>query len=129
MARDWLIWDGACGFCCWWIEWARRRGAEALFRIIPYQEAPSPPMTDALRARARRAVQVVTADGRELSAGRACLYVLERLGWGRWARLCSHPPFLWGIEVTYRIVARNRPFFGRFVSRDPRGCGVNRGSS
>ena len=121
MDKDWLIWDGKCGFCCWWVMWAERRGAAEFFQIVPYQEAPSPPMTDALRARAKRAVQVVTSDGKEISAGRACLYVLERLG-NPWAGLFTYPPFIWGIEIKYWIVARNRPFFGRFVSKNPGGC-------
>jgi predicted DCC family thiol-disulfide oxidoreductase YuxK len=124
MHKDWLIWDGACGFCCWWIAWAGRRGAGRVFRVVPYQKAPSPPMNEPLRQRARRAVQVVTADGRELSAGRACLHVLERLGWGGRARFLSRPPFIWVIEAAYRIVARNRPFFARFVSQDPGACGA-----
>jgi predicted DCC family thiol-disulfide oxidoreductase YuxK len=121
MTRDWLIWDGACGFCCWWVVWARRRGAERRFRIVSYQEAASPPMTEALRERARRAVQVVTAEGRELSAGRACLYVLARIQGRAW-NVLTLPPFIWGVEIVYRIVARNRVIFGRFTSRDPGAC-------
>lgn len=74
-------------------------------------------MTPELRAACRRAVHVVTSGGEVLRAGRAALFVLERIGWGRWARLLALPPFVWGVELAYWIVARNRSFFGRFLFR------------
>jgi predicted DCC family thiol-disulfide oxidoreductase YuxK len=75
-------------------------------------------MTPALREQAREAVQVITADGRQLSAGRAMLFVLEQIEWHPWAvRLAERRPFIWAVELGYRIVARNRAFFGRFLFR------------
>jgi hypothetical protein len=79
-------------------------------------------MTEDLRERSARAVQVVTADGRNLEAGRACLYVLEALGWKRIARFLAVPPVIWIVELKYMVVARNRGFFSRFLSRDPGSC-------
>jgi hypothetical protein len=75
-------------------------------------------MTPALREEARKAVQVMTADGRRLSAGRAMLFVLEEINWHPSAvRLAGRRPFVWAVELGYRIVARNRSFFGRFLFR------------
>ena len=75
-------------------------------------------MTPALRAQARKAVQVLTADGRQLSAGQAMLFALEEIEWHpRAVRLAGRRPFLWAIELGYWIVARSRPFFGRFLFR------------
>ena len=75
-------------------------------------------MTPALREQARRAIQVVTSDGRRLSAGRAVLFVCEEIGWHpTLARLGRRRPFVWAIELGYWIVARNRSFFGRFLFR------------
>ena len=75
-------------------------------------------MTPALREQARKAVQVISADGRQLSAGRAILYALEEIDWHpRLVRLAARRPFLWAIELGYWIVARNRSFFGRFLFR------------
>ncbi len=75
-------------------------------------------MTPALRAQARNAVQVMTAGGHQLSAGRAMLFVLEEIDWHPLAvRLAGRRPFVWAIELGYGIVARNRPFFGRFLFR------------
>ena len=75
-------------------------------------------MTPALREQARKAVQVMTADGRQLSAGRAILFVLEEIDWHpSVVRLAGRRPFIWAVELGYWIVARNRSFFGRFLFR------------
>jgi predicted DCC family thiol-disulfide oxidoreductase YuxK len=76
-------------------------------------------MTPALAEACARAVHVVRSDGTVLRAGRATLFVLERLGWGVLARVLAVPPFVWCVEVGYRVVARNRAFFSRLF-RDPR---------
>jgi hypothetical protein len=88
------------------------------FETISFQECPSPPMTPALREQARKAVQVITADGDQLSAGRAVLFALEHIDWHpHIIRLLGRRPFIWLVELGYWIVARNRSFFGRFVFR------------
>ena len=74
-------------------------------------------MTPALSAACVRAIHVVTADGRVLRAGRAILFILDQIGYHRFARLFSHRLLLWAAELGYWIVARNRPLFGRFLFR------------
>ena len=75
-------------------------------------------MTPALRAQARKAVQVLTADGHQLSAGRAILFALDEIEWHPSAvRLAGRRPFIWLVELGYWIVARSRAFFGRFLFR------------
>ena len=72
-------------------------------------------MTPELYAACQRAVHVLTNDGRVLRAGRASLFILEQIGYRIAARLLRLPPFLWFVELGYRIVATNRPFFARFL--------------
>jgi predicted DCC family thiol-disulfide oxidoreductase YuxK len=86
--------------------------------VLPYQEAPSPPMTPALHEACARAVHVVKSDGTLLRAGRATLFILEQIGWGWFARVLSWPPFIWIVELVYSLVANNRRFFSRFLFRD-----------
>ena len=76
-------------------------------------------MTDALAARCVRAVHVITPDGAVLSAGRATLYVMDRLGW-RVARVAARPPFVWFVELGYWLVARNRGLAARLLFRQTR---------
>ena len=111
----WLFWDGACGLCRRAVAWVKRRDVTNQIQAVPYQAAPRPPMTDSLARRCERAVQVVTPGGQVLSAGRASLYVLGKVGFPRLARVGRLPPFVWGVELGYWIVARNRQFFSKWL--------------
>lgn len=115
--RHLLLWDGECGFCRRVVGWIRANDKDSHFRSVSYQDAPSPPMTDALRVACDRAVHVISRDGEVLKAGRAVLFVLRELGWRKSTWLLRLPPFIWGIEIGYWIVARNRRFFSRFLFR------------
>ncbi len=128
-----VLWDGACGFCRRCVAWMERRDRAGRFQALPYQEAPSPPMTPALAEACDRAVHVLLPDGRLLRAGRAVLHVLGRLGLPG-TRLLALPPFIWGVELAYWVVARNRLAFSRwffpcedggptFGRRGPDACG------
>ena len=75
-------------------------------------------MTPGLYTTCARAVHVVKTDGEILRGGRACLFVLETLGW-RSARMLAFPPFVWAIELGYRIIASNRKLFARLLIRHP----------
>ena len=116
-SRHWIVWDGECGFCRRAVDWALAHDRERRFAAVPYQSMPSPPMTPDVRAACRHAVHVRTTDGRWLRGGRASLFVLERVGWPRFARLGQRPPFVWLVEAGYRVVAANRPFFSRLFAR------------
>ena len=74
-------------------------------------------MTDALERACERAVHVITPAGTILRAGRASLYVLDRVGWRRAARLLSRRPLVWAVEVGYFLVARNRNLFSKLMFR------------
>jgi predicted DCC family thiol-disulfide oxidoreductase YuxK len=112
-----LLWDGECGFCRRSVQWAERRDARHAFQAVPYQQAPSPPMTPELRKACSRAVHLVTADGKLLRAGRACLWVLQQVGFPVLARVLALPPLVWAVEVGYWLVARNRQLASRFLFR------------
>ena len=112
-----LLWDGDCGFCRRSVLWAERRDTKHAFQAIPYQQAPSPPMTPELRAACGRAVHLLTPEGRMLRAGRACLWVLERIGYPLLARVLAVPPLVWAVELGYWLVARNRKLASRVLFR------------
>src|SRR2546423_624064 len=116
-SKHWILWDGECGFCRRASEWVRQKDRRGVFRVTPYQEAPTPPMTPDLAAACERAVHVIKADGTVLRAGRASLFILEQIGWGGLARVLTYPPFIWMVEAIYRIVAKNRPFFSNLFFR------------
>ena len=115
----WLLWDGDCGFCRRAVAWALSRDWQGRLQVQPYQQVPWPPMDEALAAACRRAVHLCHPDGRWERAGRACLSVLELAGCQNMARLLRLPPLVWGVELGYWVVARNRGLFSRLVFRRP----------
>jgi predicted DCC family thiol-disulfide oxidoreductase YuxK len=112
-----LLYDGACGLCRRSVAWVRRRDRAGRFEAVPYQDAPSPPMTAELREACAKAVHVITEDGRTLRGGQASMFVLGELGWRRTAAVFSAAPFSWAAEVGYFIVARNRTLAGKLLFR------------
>lgn len=75
-------------------------------------------MTPALYEACKRAIHVIREDGSIIRAGRGCMYVLEKIRWHAWlARFLTWPPMIWFVELGYFIVARNRPFFAKFMFR------------
>ncbi len=115
--KAWVLWDGTCGFCRRAVLQLERRDTHQAFSAVPYQEAPSPPMTAALREACADAVHVVTPEGEVLRAGRAVLYIAGRLGHAALARVLATPPLLWAVEFAYFVVARNRRLFSRVLFR------------
>lgn len=109
-----VLWDGHCGFCGRCVAWALSHDPEGRLDFEPYQEVDGLP--DDLRDACSRAVHVVTPDGEVLRAGRACLFVLGRIGWPRTAALLRLPPFVWCIELGYKIVAANRGRLSRLFT-------------
>lgn len=114
--KDWVLYDGECGFCRWCAAWIKRRDAQGKFRVVPFQQAPSPPMTDGLRRKCEQAVHVITERGEVLKAGRATVYVLSSLPHVGWLRVFLYPPLVWVAEGAYWLVARSRGIISRFVS-------------
>jgi predicted DCC family thiol-disulfide oxidoreductase YuxK len=112
-----LLYDGACGLCRRATAWALRHDRAGRLEAVPYQDAPTPPMTPELREACAKAVHVITADGRVLRAGRATLVVLREVGWPRLAQLLAVPPFIWAVELTYHLVSRNRHRLSRILFR------------
>lgn len=118
--RDWMLWDGECGLCGRVAAWVRWKDVGGRFRVVPYQKAPSPPMTPALYAACEHAVHVVRADGTVLRAGRATLYLFSQIGYAPITQILMLPPLLWTVEILYKIVANHRDFFANFFFRRDR---------
>ena len=122
--RHWLLYDGDCAMCRRTVNWIGKRDTETQFEIIEFQIAPTPPMTPEIYEACKKAMHVVTADGKILHGGRAMMFVLERINWGYEIvpRFLSLPPMIWFVELGYKLVAANRQFFSRFIfNRDERG--------
>jgi predicted DCC family thiol-disulfide oxidoreductase YuxK len=110
-----MVFDGDCRFCRHWIaRWRRRTKSRVTY--IPYQRLgrrhPEIP-----RADCKEAVQFLESGGRLSSGADAIVRLFDYgLPGGRLATfLASHPPLIWILRAGYRIVARRRSVFSRFI--------------
>ncbi len=110
-----MLWDGECGMCSRITRWVEKKDKAGRIITSAYQNAPTPPMTPELYRACEFAVHTVDADGRTMRAGRAVLHLLDLLGYHAITKILGLPPFIWAVELGYKIVARNRPFFAHFM--------------
>lgn len=126
--RHRLLYDGDCGFCRRWCDWAKRRGAEAAVEFLPCQ------LADKLRRLAgiadgecvKSAFLIESAaDGQIVSVRKAAAAingVLAQLPgrgnafWRLLSRLYRVPAIKQLEEIGYRVIARIR---GRLGSGAP----------
>lgn len=110
-----VLWDGECGLCGRLADALQTRAAGKPIRCLPFQAAPTPPMTPELRERCAESLQVVTSDGETLAAGQAVARIMSALGWRRLAWLARRRPGSWFLDIGYRLVARHRRRLSRWL--------------
>ena len=89
--------------------------------LLPYQDAPDPPVSPEIRAACADSLHVIDVDGTVYNGMRGLLFVAERIGWPRSSRLLALPPMIWVGELGYVFMANNRPLFARFLFRSETG--------
>lgn len=112
-----VLWDGECDFCRACVGLVERLDRRGRFRAIPYQEAPSPPMTPELIDACRRALHVRTPSGRLYRGGDAVIAITRGLGWRNAATFLALPGIRQLVHLGYRAVAANRPALTRLLIR------------
>ncbi len=73
-------------------------------------------MTPDLYEACKQAVHIITPTGEVIKAGRAGLFILEKVGYPRWlVGLLRLPPAVWFVEWGYKRIANNRNLFAKFL--------------
>ena len=109
-----ILWDGACGLCFESVLWLKKRDNNQ-FIASPFQLAPKPPMTPELALACEDAVHIIRPSGEILKAGRAVLFALTSLGYTKSTAILGLPPFIWLVEIGYRLVARYRHLLSHWI--------------
>ena len=112
-----VLWDGQCGFCRRCVVWLRAHDRFSALEFCPFQEADLSPE---LRAACENSIHVIKRNGEILNGGRAALFLGRFTRWNRLARVGEWPMFLPLVEMGYKIVANNRPFFSKLVMKAPK---------
>lgn len=109
-----FLYDGACGFCRFWVERWRRRGEPAGISFFPYQETDLQRFALTPDLCQRSAYFVDSEKGKVFFGARAVLELCARAsGWYRLLLFLylSWEPIEILAERTYRFVADHRSFF------------------
>ena len=117
--RQYVLWDGACGFCRRCVEIMARLDERSTFVLAPYQSFSS----DELRKvgldyrHCARELQVVSGAGKAFGGAFAINYFLwQQSRWRLLVVLGFLFPILFLMEVLfYKIVAGNRRLFSQIL--------------
>jgi uncharacterized protein YqjF (DUF2071 family) len=119
-ARGYLLYDGGCGFCSWWVSKITDHLAKVGIAVAPLQ---SPWVADTVKLPAEEIVddiRLILADGTLLSGAYVYIDLLRRMGWTRPLGIILGLPVLrsatWGV---YRLINRNRFVVSRACKLEP----------
>lgn len=106
-----VVYDGDCGICNAFREWAEAQDRAGRLKFLAYQITDLPAISPGLnRDMASRSAFFVYPDGRRVSGARAIFETLRRLPgvWGSMGFIMAQPPLWLFAEPFYYLVARNR---------------------
>lgn len=120
-AREgWVLYDGLCGFCSWWVPKIQDRLARAGFSIAPLQAAwvrETIAMPDSQRT---SDIRLLLTDGTLVSGADAYIYCLKRMPYLRvFGMLLGLPGMRWLTWQVYRVVNHNRFLISRVCRLSP----------
>ncbi len=105
----WILYDGACGFCSWWVRrWQKVVEARG-FALKDLQSAAADGSVTIPTENLLDDIRVLTPAGALISGADAYLYVARRIWWA-WPfyAVFSLPGFNWLLWRGYRWFNRNR---------------------
>jgi len=118
--HGYVLYDGMCGFCSWWVPKLEQPLAQASFGIAPLQ---APWVRDSIplsEAEITRDLRILLRDGTLLSGADAYLYAMQRMRWMRpLGMLLSIPGFRWMTWQVYKMFNRNRFVISRMCKLKP----------
>jgi uncharacterized protein len=118
--HGYVLYDGSCGFCAWWVPRCERALAHAGFAIAPLQDPWVSRSVPLSRENLLNDIRIALTNGTLLTGADAYLYAMRRM---RWLKLLGAIFSLPGLRAlvwwAYRLFNRNRFTISRV-------CGLNR---
>lgn len=107
--NGWILYDGSCGFCYWWVHFWEAVVAKRGFALKDLQTASADGTLSIDKDRLLDDIRVLDVDRRLISGADAYLYVAKRIWWA-WPfyALFSLPVLRQIMEAAYRWFNRNR---------------------
>jgi predicted DCC family thiol-disulfide oxidoreductase YuxK len=117
--RAYMLFDGDCGICTWFADFAMRTDVLRYFYVEPYQQVPEPEIQQFALSHAdcARRLRVITRSGKVHSGAFAVNYFfIHYFPWNLLVVvLYVVTPLLLLEIITYELVARNRARLSRWL--------------
>ena len=110
-----ILWDGDCVFCSRCAAWVQKNTSSSV-ELIPYQNAPNPPVDTDLASECGKAVHLQFPNGNFERGGQACLTIMELVGYKRVGRVFRNRFLRWIPEAIYHLISRNRKLLSSFLT-------------
>ena len=118
--HGYVLYDGSCGFCSWWVPRLERALSAAGLAISPLQEPWVSRSIPLVQDELLHDLRLALSDGKVLSGADAYIYAIRRMPWVKpLGALLSLPGLRWLTWQTYRVFNRNRFTISKV-------CGLNR---
>jgi predicted DCC family thiol-disulfide oxidoreductase YuxK len=117
--RAYMLFDGDCGICTWFADFAMRTDKQRLFYIEPYQQFSETELVPfgITHSHCARRMQVISPRGKVYSGAFALNYFFfHYFPWSLAVLLCYLVPVLLLFEVLgYALIARSRHRLSRWL--------------
>ena len=113
-----VVYDADCAVCRAFRRWAKSRDRHSQLAFVPNDDPELEEMGRGVDpSRAVRSIAVVMPNGKVVWGARAIFETVGALPgmWGSMGSVLALPPLYWLAEPFYRLFARNRGRFARFV--------------
>jgi predicted DCC family thiol-disulfide oxidoreductase YuxK len=116
----WVLYDGACGFCSWWIPFWRKTINRTGYDIAPLQAGWVKEQLNEPEELVNKDIVLLFNDGRKLIGADAYIFGMKTVWWSAPAGyLLSLPGFKQATWLFYKIFNRNRFFVSKVCRLKP----------
>jgi predicted DCC family thiol-disulfide oxidoreductase YuxK len=116
----WVLYDGACGFCSWWIPFWKKTINKTGYDIAALQEKWVREKLNVTEELVNKDIVLLMNDGRKLVGADAYIFGMKKVWWSSPAGyLISLPGFKQLTWLFYKIFNRNRFFVSKVCRLKP----------
>ncbi len=107
--RGWVLYDGQCGLCSWWIAALKPMLEKVGFESVPLQSPWVTERTTIPPERLSDDIRLLLADGQVVSGAASYRYLMRKIWWSApFGYLFEVPGLKFLMDAFYRLVNKNR---------------------
>lgn len=119
-SSGWVLYDGACGFCSWWIPFWRKTIVKAGYDIAPLQATWVKKELKLPDEQINKDILLLLKDGTLIPGADAYIFGMKKVWWSSpVGYLLGLPGFRWLTWQFYKVFNRNRLFVSRVCRLKP----------